>query len=181
MKEVVFWKPGATFVALMGVLLMTAAGIGFMGIIVSGLIFDPKTFFLSSLGMAGIIALGFAFVNTWRTPMLVVSPDALTIPTVFGQRDIPITPDHPIGTFLTIPDFGTTRNTVTIEGRKSEHFYTLDERGKLVLLTALHRASPDIAEIRRALEGVGGLTLETLKRDPSSRINRPDISHWPRR
>lgn len=177
MQDVEFKRSDGPLLAVMGVLMIGAAFIGLGMAIFMIRDADLKTNLLILLGFGGACALGYAFLNAWREPMLTIRPDALVIPTFFGTRSIPVGPGHPLGEFLAV-SHRTSRNTGTIEGNKFVHFFTLDGRGKLTELVALHRDAPEIPEIRRALQQVAGLTVETLRKDPTSRKVKPDIAHW---
>lgn len=176
-REAVFKRPAGALVAIMGVLILLATAVGLVLVVATGAFFDLKTAVLVTLGVAGAGALGVAFINAWRTPMLTVRPDALIVPTVFGAREIRTGPGHPVGEFLAVSDRGSGR-VGTIEANKFVHFYTLDGSGRLVELAAMHRDAPEIPAIRRALVEVGGLRVETLRADPKSRLSRPDVGHW---
>jgi len=160
----------------MGVLIIAAAcaGVGTLAVVARN--YDLATIALIVLGFAGACALGAGFINAWRTPMLTIRPDALAIPTFFGKREIPIRPGHPLGEYLA-SSHRSSRRAGTIEGNKFVHFFTLDADGVLTELVALHRAAPEIAQIRRAFEAVAGLTVEPLKVD-AAKPSRPDVAHW---
>ncbi len=128
------------------------------------------------LGFIGIGALGYGFINAWRSPLLTVRPDRLTIPTFFGARDIPVKPGHPVGEYLASSHRGGNSIAGTIEERKFVHLYTLDANGSLTELIAMHRAARQIPYIRHALQDIAGLRIETLGVDPKTK--GPDISHW---
>jgi len=159
----------------MGVCVIAAATVGFVMVAVIATSFDLKTAVLMVLGLLGAWALGAGFINGWRTPLLVVRPDALTIPTFFGARDIPISPSHPMGEYLASSRHSSRNGT--IEGNKFVHFFTLDAAGTLTQVAAMHRDAPMIADIRRALTDVAGLKIETLKVNQKKKT-RPDVSHW---
>lgn len=138
---------------------------------------DLKTVVLMVLGFAGACTLGAAFINAWRTPMLTIRPDAVIVPTFLGQRTIPMKSGHPLGEFLASSNRGSTQGG-TIEDNKYVHFYTLDADGALTELVAMHRAAPEIPQIRRAFQEVAGKKPETLKADPKTKKARPDVAHW---
>lgn len=179
MQEAAFRRPDGALVAGMGVLIIATACAGVVTVVLVARSYDLVTVALIVLGFAGACALGAGFINSWRTPMLTIRPDALTIPTFFGQRKIPIEPNHPLGEYLA-SSHRSSRRTGTIDGNKFVHFFTLDADGVLTELVALHRAAPEIARIRRAFEDVAGLTVETLKVD-AAKPSRPDIAHWSKR
>ena len=178
MQQAVFKRPDGLLVAGMGLLLILAACVGVVMAALMARGFDLKTIVLIGLGFSGICALGAGFINAWRTPMLTIRPDAFVVPTFFGARTIAVGPDQPLGEFLASSDRGSSNRPGTIEDNKFVHFYTLDARGALVELAALHRAAPMIAKIRRAFQDVAGLEPETLKADPNVRRARPDVAHW---
>ena len=171
-----FKRQDGAIVAGMGVLIIVAACGGVIFLLFAARSYDLKTTGLVILGFIGACALGYAFINVWRRPMLTVRPDRLTIPTFFGVRDIPIRPDHPLGEYLASSVRGGNSIAGTIEERKFVHFYTLDARGSLTELVAMHRAAQQIPYIRQALQDVAGLKIETLKANPKSK--GPDVSHW---
>lgn len=177
MRKVEFKRPDGPVIAALGVLMIAAAFVGLGMAVFLMHDVDLKTNLLILLGFCGACALGYAFVNAWRVPLLTVRPDALVIPTFFGVRSIAIAPGHPLGEFLAVTH-RSSRRTGTIEGNKFVHFYTLDGRGALTELVAMHRDAPQIPEIRRALQQVAGLRCEMLRKDPASRQVRPDIAHW---
>ncbi|OWU86542.1 hypothetical protein ATO6_07070 [Oceanicola sp. 22II-s10i] len=179
MQETSFDRPDGILVAGVGILMIAAASVGIVALIVMSGGLDLKTYALALIGWTGACALGWAFVNAWRTPMLTVRPDALIVPSWFASRTIPIRPGHPIGELLAIPDFGGHRPG-NAEGNKFAHIYTLDDAGKLTLLTALHRDAPALTMIRRALTETAGLRLERLEKDLNARRTLPEISHWKR-
>jgi len=176
MKEAVFRRSDGILLAIMGVLIFAAALVGVVMLAVVGRGIDLKTVALAALGFAGSTMLAFAFLNGWRTPLLVVRPDALIIATFFGSRTIAIRTDHPLGECLATSPRNS-RNTGTIEGNKFVYFFTLDDAGRLTKLVSMHRDAPDIPLIRQALVEIGGLTIETLKVNPKN-TTRPDVSHW---
>lgn len=178
-KEVAFKNPDGVLVAGMGVLIIAAACAGVVTVAVVVRSYDLATTALITLGFAGACALGVAFINVWRTPMLKIRPDALTIPTFFGQREISIKAGHPLGEYLA-SSHRSSRRTGAIESNKFVHFFTLDADDVLTELVALHRAAPVIAQIRSAFEDVAGLTVETLKIDAAN-PSRPDVAHWRKR
>ncbi|MGY3436364.1 MULTISPECIES: hypothetical protein [unclassified Marinovum] len=180
MRQVDFKRPDGALVAGMGVLIIAAACTGLVMALFMGKDFDLKTNALVLAGFAGACALGYAFLNTWRRPMLSIRPDRVVIPSFFGAKTIPISPGQPFGEFLATSYHGFDRPG-TIEGNKFVHFYTLDARGELTKLMALHRDAPEIDTIRRAFLEVAGLKAETLKADKTSRKGKPDIAHWHRR
>ena len=180
MRKAVFKRPDGLLIAIMGILLIAAAS---AGVVMAALLMrgpDLKTIALIAAGFSGALALAAGFINAWRTPLLTIAPDRLTVPTFFGARDIPIAPGYPLGEFLASSDRGGSNRPGTPEGNKFVHFYTLDAQGALTELAALHRDAPMIAQIRRAFGEVAGLTVETLKADPRSRLARPDVAHWKR-
>ncbi|MCB9897994.1 MAG: hypothetical protein H6825_08325 [Planctomycetes bacterium] len=177
MQRVEFKRPEGILLAVMGVLFILAACAGVVMAVLIGQDFDVETVTLIVLGFLGACALGVGFIHAWRTPMLTIQPDALTVPTFFGAREIPIGPGHPVGEFLASSDKVSHRSG-TIESNKFVFFYTLDARGTLTELVSMHRAAPAVAQIRRALEQVAGLRVEVLEADPNSRKARPDVAHW---
>ncbi|TNF18155.1 MAG: hypothetical protein EP318_19160 [Rhodobacteraceae bacterium] len=177
MQRADFKRPDGILLAGMGVLILAAAVVGLGMAVFMIRDADLKTNLLILLGFCGACALGYGFLNAWRVPMLSVRPDALVIPTFFGTRRIDLGPGHPLGEFLAVSQ-RSNRTAGTIEGNKFVHFQTLDGQGALTELVALHRDAPQIPEIRRALQQVTGLTIETLRQDPASRKVRPDIAHW---
>jgi len=176
-KQAEFENPGSILSAGIGFLIILAACAGVIMVAVTAQSFDVATFAMIVLGFAGACALGVAFINTWRRPMLTIRPDAFTVPTTFGTREIAIKAGHPVGEFLASSHRGNHR-AGTIESNKFVHFYTLDAAGALVELVAMHRAAPEIAPIRRAFTDVAGLKVETLNADPKSKRSRPDVAHW---
>ncbi len=180
MQSAEFKRPDGALIVGMGALIILAALAGVLFIAFAGRGIDLKTVALIILGFAGACALGAGFINAGRTPMLTIRPDAFTIPTFFGQRDIPIRPGQPLGEYLASSVKRTSR-AGTIEGNKFVHFCTLDETGVLTELRSMHRDAPEIPEIRRAFQNVAGLTVETLSLDPKSRRSRPDVAHWANR
>lgn len=178
MQTADFRRPDGPLIAAMGVLIIAAACAGLGFALFAGTGFDLTTNLLVLAGFLGAVALGLAFLNAWRSPMLTVRSDALVLPTVFGTRTIPLSPGHPAGEFLGPSDRGGSRRPGGPEANRFVHFYTLDARGKLTELAALHHAAPEIPRIRQALQQVAGLTLETLSPDPTSRRARPDTRHW---
>lgn len=178
MRQAVFKRPDGLLIAIMGLLLIAAAS---AGVVMAVLLMrgpDLKTIALIVVGFSGALALAFGFINAWRTPLLTIAPDRLTVPTFFGAREIPIGRGHPLGEFLASSDRGGSNRPGTLEGNKFVHFYTLDAHGTLTELAALHRDAPLIAPMRRAFRDVAGLTVETLKADPNARLTRPDVAHW---
>jgi len=170
-------NPGGFLSAGIGFLIILAACAGLIMVVVTAQRFDLKTFAMIVVGFAGACALGGAFINTWRTPLLTIRPDAFTVPTMFGAREIAIKAGHPVGEFLASSHRGGNRGG-TIESNKFVHFYTLDAAGALIELVSMHRAALEIPQIRRAFTEVAGLKVETLSADPNSRWSRPDIAHW---
>jgi hypothetical protein len=171
-------RPDGILTAGLGVLIIAAAFVGVIMLAVLAQSYDPKTICLAALGFAGACALGAGFVNTWRTPMLTIRPGALIIPTFFGQREILIDTDHPLGEYLA-SSVHSNRRSGTIEGNKFIHFYTLDA-GVLVELLSMHREATEISNIRRAFQDVAGLSIEVLDVD-AAKPSRPDIAHWENR
>jgi hypothetical protein len=149
-------------------------------VILGGADIDLVTLTLSAVGFVGACVVGGGFINAWRTPMLTIHARALSVPTFLGHRDIAIKPNHPVGEYLA-SSIRSNRKSGTIEGNKFVHFYTLDGDGVLTELVALHRDAPEIAGIRRAFGDIAGLTVETLKVDPNSSPQGPDIAHWKQR
>ena len=173
-----FRRPDGPLLAAMGVLIIAAACAGLGFALFAGAGFDLNTNLLVLAGFLGAVALGLAFLNAWRSPMLTVRPDALVLPTAFGTRTIPLSPGHPAGEFLGPSDRGGARRPGGPEANRFVHFYTLDAKGNLTELAALHHAAPEIPRIREALQQVAGLKIETLSPDPTSRRARPDTRHW---
>lgn len=171
-----FKRQDGVIVAIMGVLIILAACAGVVVVLITARSYDLKTAGLVILGFIGACGLGYAFINAWRTPILTVRPDRLTIPTFFGVRDIPITPGHPMGEYLASSTRGSNSIAGTIEDQKFVHFFTLDAKGSLTEVVAMHRAAPQIPFIRRAFQEVAGLKIETLKPDRTAK--KPDVSHW---
>lgn len=179
MQRFVFHRPDAILVAVMGGILIAGSLAGLIAALVIGKNFDYATSASILLCVAIVCAVGYGMINAWRHPLLTVTPEALIVPTFFGTRTIPITPGHPVGELLATPS--RSRRPGGHEANKFVHFFTLDARGKLVELLALHRDAPEIPQIRRALREVGGLSVETLSVDQRAGPARPDISHWPGR
>lgn len=177
MQKAEFARQDGVIVAGMGVLIILAACVGVVMLAFMARSYDLKTFGLVVAGFIGACALGYAFINTWRTPLLIVQPDVLTIPTFFGRREIPIKPGHPLGEYLASSVRSGKSIAGTIEERKFVHFFTLDSRGALTELVAMHRAAQQIPYIRQALRDIAGLKIETLKVDPK-KPGKPDVSHW---
>lgn len=172
-----FRKPDGALAAAVGGLIIAAACVG---VVMSALMLrspDLTTIILIALGFAGACALGVAFINTWRRPMLAVRPDAVTVPTIFGVRDIPVRTGQPIGEFLASSVHSGGRGG-TIEDNKFVHFYLKDADGALVELVALHRAAPMLAKMRRAFEEIAGLRIDQLDPVTKRGRSRPDVSHW---
>ena len=157
-----FRRPDGVLIAGMGLAIIGAALAGAGAALVLGRTLDLGTLALIGLGVAGAGALGAGFINAWRTPMLTIRPDTLTVPTVFGAREIPIAAGHPVGELVASAVQGSTRGG-TIEANKFVHFYTLDAGGALTELVALHRAAPMIEEIRRGFREIAGLKVEALR------------------
>jgi hypothetical protein len=170
-----FKRPDGILIACLGVLIIAAAFVGVIMLAVLAQSYDLKTICLTALGFVGACALGTGFINTWRTPMLTIRPGALIIPTFFGQREILIDADHPLGEYLA-SSVHSNRRSGTIEGNKFTHFYTLDA-GVLVELLSMHREAIEIPNIRCAFQDVAGLSIETLKVDTAN-PSLPDIAHW---
>lgn len=178
MQRVVFKRPDGVLLAGMGILLIAAAFLGVIAVVFAGAARDPVTLVLLILGFIGVCALGYGFINAWRTPMLTVRPDALGVPTFFGSRTIPVAPGHPVGELLGSQDVGGLRKGAALADNKFVHIYTLDRTGTLIELISLHRNTPILADIRHALQDVSGLTIETLAPDSRAKRLRPDIRHW---
>lgn len=181
MQKAEFQRPGSLLLACMGVLTFGAAGAGIIAVIVLRQSLDLKTGVFLALGVAGACALGAGLINAWRTPMLTVEPDALTIPTFFGAQVISIGAGHPVGEFLGPVNRASSRKSATIEDRKPVLFYTLDAAGTLTKFASLNRNAPQLAQIRRALTDIAGLKVEILKADPNTKPSLPDATHWTNR
>ena len=177
MKRAEFKRPDGVLIAGMGILIIVAACAAVIMAVSVTESFDLATIALIVLGFSGACALGIGLINTWRTPMLTVRPDVLTVPTFFVEREIPIKAGHPLGEYLA-SSIRNRRRLGTIEGNKFVHFYTLDSVGVLTELMCLHREAPEIAPVRRAFKDIAGLTIETLKVDPNSKPSGPDVEHW---
>ena len=180
LQRVEFKRPGGVLLAGMGAVIILAACAGAVMAVLAEQDFRLETLAPVALGLLGACALGVGFINAWRTPMLTIQPDSLTVPTFFGAREIPIKAGHPVGEFLASSDKSSNR-AGTIESNKFVHFYTLDARGTLTELVSMHRAAPGVAEMRRAFEHVAGLEVEVLEADPNSMRSRPDVAHWKNR
>lgn len=175
MQGVEFKRPDGVLAATFGALIIASACIGVIMVAVVARSYDLKTIALTVSGFVGACALGAGFINAWRTPMLTIRPEAITIPTFWGRREIVIQKDHPLGEYLASSQ-KSSRKTGTIEGNKFVHFYTLDA-GRLIELISMHRDAPTLADIRSAFHDVAGLSIETLKVD-TAKPTRPDVSHW---
>jgi len=138
---------------------------------------DLKTILLIALGFFGSCLLGLAMINIWRNPMLTVRPGVVTVPTLFGTREIRVRPGQPVGEYLA-SSARDNRGGGSIEGNKFVHFFLRDDRGRLVELLAMHREAPDLPPIRRAFVEIAGLRLDPLKPVARWASSRPDVSHW---
>lgn len=172
-----FKAPGGAISAIMGGLigLGSLGGAGFALAAMPG--FDLRTTLIAAAGLIGGLALAFGFVNSARQPMLRVEPGRLTIPTFFGTREIAVAPGQKVGELLATPASGGNRSG-SIEGNRFVHFFALDATGQPVLLLALHRATPLLDDIRRALQQVCGLRVEVVPRDRKARRPWPDMAQW---
>lgn len=172
-----FKKPDGPLLLVMGGLIGVAsvAGAGFAVAMIRD--FDLRAILIAAGGLVGGLALAVGFVNSWRQPMLRVEPGRLTVPSFFGTREIAVAPGQKVGEVLATPAHGGSR-AGGIDENRFVHFFALDGTGQPVLLVALHRAAPVIAEIRRALQEVAGLRVEVMPRDPGAPRPRPDMTHW---
>lgn len=143
MKEAEFKNSAGVINGIVGVLIIAVACVGLVMVAVLAPRYDLQTVGLALLGFAGASTLGAGFVNSWRTPLLTVRPDALIIPAFLGKREIPITADHPLGEYLA-SSHKSSRSKGTIEASKFVHFITLDAAGTLTEVVSMHRDAPQI-------------------------------------
>lgn len=173
----VFEKPAGILAAAVGFLIIAAACIGLVMSVLMLRRPDMMTSGLIAAGFAGSCLLGAAFINTWRIPMLVIRPESVAIPALFGTRTIPVKPGQPVGELLASSVYSDRRGGM-IEDNKFVHFYLLDGNGALVELVALHRAAPELEPMRRAFVEIAGLRIDRLKPVVKHGGSRPDVTHW---
>ncbi len=173
MQDAEFKRPDGPIVMGMGVAIVLAAltGVGFVLVFGGGV--DRMLRALAFFGMGLACLVGYGMINAGRQPMLVIRPDAFFIPTFFGARRIPLRPHHPLGEFLAVPDRGKDADRFT-------QFFTLDAKGGLVELVALHHRASELSVMRRGFREVAGLKIDILQPDPASKQPMPDVAHWTR-
>lgn len=172
-----FKRPDGVIIAAMGGLVIVGALSGAAAAVVATRAPDLQTLAAVGFCVVAALMLGAGLLNAWRRPMLVIGADRLIVPTFFGAREIAFMDGHPVGELLA-SSVHTGNRLGDIESNKFVHFFTLDGKGDLVELVALHRASPLVPQIRRAFSDIAGLTVEVMVRDPKARRPRPDVSHW---
>lgn len=176
-RAATFLHPARMLTAGIGVLVMVGAAVGAVFYLIALRNGDLTELSVVILIAVAVGAIGFGLTNAWRTPILVVEPRRLVVPTFFFQREITLRPGYRVGHLLASSPNGTQR-VGSIEANKYVYIFGLDPNGAVIELASLHRAAPLITEILYALHHVAGLPVEQIERDRKMRRPWPDVAEW---
>ena len=176
-RTATFLHPARELSAGIGGLLIVAALAGAGFVIATASALEPARTVVQLAFALAVAAIGWGLTNAWRTPLLVVEPGRILVPTFFAQREISVRPGHRAGELLASSPSSSHR-AGPIEANKFVYFFALAPDGTVEQIVALHRAAPMIQNIRHALHKIAGLPIDHITRDPGARRPWPDAAAW---